>query len=293
MKVRKIRNAPFAQFVFQGALTKCHYKQPLNMQSQAGGGKRGVISEFSRQSRKRLLDLFARMRQNPQMVFLTLTYGQCWPAPAEAKAHYRALMERIRRRYPNVAAVWRIEYQQRGAPHFHIIFYGLPFIPKHQIARVWHEIIGDVYADWSSGHAAPPFTRIEMIKSRRKAMSYVSKYVGKMDAHQPAPPSGSGFNYATYLHAGRYWGVHNRGALPFAENITVTVALIGGAQKVFHDMRRYVRRKWVGNKTTRVQGWTIYSDATQWHELLHYTLMQHAPIAMSPQSYAWRTWRYT
>lgn len=189
---------------------------------------RGQITEFSRKSRKRLLDLVARIRMVGRVSFITVTYGQVWPEPQQAKLHLRELIRRITRNNPSTFILWRQEFQERGASHFHLIVFNAPFIPKLDLAVLWLSIIGNEYADNTlDGHGrhvlvelpdgsniAPPFTRIEAVRTPHQLTAYVSKYVGKRD---------SGFNSAPYLHteagevlpipSGRHWGIVNREAI--------------------------------------------------------------------------------
>ena len=180
-------------------------------------GKRGIISDFSRASRSRLFDIFHRLDIKRKAIFVTLTYGKEYPDAKTAKIHLKTLLERIRKKLVgmDVSAVWRMEFQERGAPHFHLIFFNLPFICKLTWQYWWEEITG----------TPEPFTRVEMIRSHKGVMSYVSKYIAKL------PEAGdSGFNSLSYLHAykllfgeniGRVWGIFNRPCMPFAPRITL------------------------------------------------------------------------
>jgi hypothetical protein len=154
-----------------------------------------------------------------------------------------------------------MEFQQRGAPHFHLVLFHLPFISKESVKQMWHEIIGDGYADMSSGSPAAPFTRIEAISNPRKAMSYVAKYVAKVE-----PGAGSGFNDVPYLAAsesiGRLWGVINRKALPLAELIEIVVALPREeCHKVLWQYKRLMSHKWQrANKSGRYNGSSLFVE---------------------------------
>lgn len=187
---------------------------------------RGKIQVFSKASRKRLLRLVARFDfRAVDVKFITLTYGQVYPNAQTAKQHLRALLERFRRAHPQASLIWRLEYQQRGAPHFHLLAFNLPFIAKEYLAKVWADIIGDTYWDYSQEWSPkPPFTRIEAVRSGRQAVSYVSKYVAKVG-------DGSGFNSSTYPHghSGRWWGVHNRDKLPYAPKVEIIRVLSSSA----------------------------------------------------------------
>ena len=189
---------------FQGHLVKCSVTGGITRQPPA---KRGKIEGFSDASRNRLLEKFARFKRPANTTFITLTYPAEFPSPEQAKDNLRAFLERIRRREDcaHTSGVWRIELQERGAPHFHIIFFDLPFIRKEKIQEMWGEIIGH----------ERPFTRIEAVKSWNGIMNYCSKYIAKKQAS--APEGNDGFIHLSYLHGiGRSWGVFQAANLPYA-----------------------------------------------------------------------------
>ena len=152
------------------------------------GGVRGKVKQFSKASRKRMLELFASLDSQELKTrgaaFLTLTYGQEWHDPDRAKQHLYALMKRIGRRQSMDAPafVWKMEPQKRGAPHFHIVILGWKRtadgwpITKDDFAQMWAEVIGERYLDHSTGAGVAPFTRIEHIRSWKRLVHYVSKY---------------------------------------------------------------------------------------------------------------------
>lgn len=243
----------------QGRLVKyrAHYQAKSK---NPGGGLRGAITEFSAQSRKRLLEKMARLQVRDVAKFITLTYGQAWPSAQQAKAHLRAFLERIRRRWPKASAIWRIEYQKRGAPHFHLIVFGLPFWPKSEVARHWSEVIGDDYLDYSADLDAPraPFTRIEALAGHKHAMQYMSKYVAKVPDEDSAAASAPGFNTSAYLHEGRWWGVFNAAFLPYAPTVWVLNAEDWSAH---NEIRLVAQQIWSGISTTNpLKGFTLFTD---------------------------------
>ena len=189
---------------FQGHLVKVSLKGGV---PKAVPAKRGNITGFSDQSRSRLLEKFARFKRPAHTTFITLTYPAEFPSPDAAKDNLRAFLERLRRREDcaRTSGVWRIELQERGAPHFHILLFDLPWIAKEEIQKMWGEIIGH----------DQPFTRIEAVRSWNGIMNYCSKYIAKKQ--QPRPEGNDGFIYLSYLHGlGRVWGVFQKQNLPFA-----------------------------------------------------------------------------
>jgi len=193
-------------------------------------GNKKKIKEFSPRSRVRLLKLVSRLDVSHEKcpVFVTLTFGQCYPTPQQAKEYMRLFVRKLNRRSSrDVSSIWRMEFQERGAPHFHLIVFGLDYIKKEFLAKLWADTIGQKYWDHSKDEPAYPFTRIEGVQQHRKLIYYVSKYVAKVeDKGSPRQAEGEvqgddsscGFNSVLYMDAvGRFWGVIKRNILPMAE----------------------------------------------------------------------------
>lgn len=269
---------------FQGGLVRVAVQTGV----APAGGKRGAVNEFSAAARRRLMMLFASLADVALLkcVFITLTYGADFPSPSHSKKHLKAFCERIRRAYPEASAVWRFDFQQRGAPHFHLVVFGLPFLHKSVLADIWGDVVGREFWDYSRSSAGrPPFTRIELMRSRRRLMAYVSKYVAKSGA----AAEGGGFNLRAYLHddnfvhpltgelcgsVGRWWGVFNRDALPIAEAFVMTVSGAAGLQ-LFHRFRRSARHVWRGVSKQRDRGFTLFVGAAQqWKEYLFFLMFE-------------------
>jgi hypothetical protein len=178
------------------------------------------------------------------------------PSPQQAKADLRAFLERIRRRWPDVSAVWRFQMDSSGSrpyhPHFHVIFFGLPYIDKSIVCQWWGEVIG----------RAAPITRIESIRSWRGVMSYAARYVS-------AATAAGVLDNLAYLHGssvtGRVWGSFNRACLPFGK----LIKLVFGSVPWFHGLKRAARRYFAGVNGYADQGFTLFTDnPSRWLELL-------------------------
>lgn len=253
-------NVSGVELDFQGGLVVARVKR----KAAPRGGPRGVVSEFSPASRNRLLKFFARLDAHAWAVFITLTYMQDFPSPAVAKTHLRAFEARLMYFAPGCSWVWRMEFQKRGAPHFHFVVFGLPFLEKKRVQEWWAEIIG--------APGERPFTRIEALKSRRKLTAYVSKYVAKVGGGV------DGFNLLAYLQdgefvhpvtgelsgsVGRWWGVGNRSKLPFA--VQAVVVLSAAALPFLYQFRRAARHVWRGVSRRPEQGFSLFvGDARRW-----------------------------
>lgn len=166
---------------------------------------RGTIKEFSRASRRRLLARLQEVDQRRLLyrpLMVTLTYPGDWPASPEVwKSHLRAFTKRLRRRYPDAAIIWRLEAQERGAPHYHLLIFGVRYLPFQ-----W---VGDAWATITDGNAAA-CARVERVRSWRGVVSYASKYLAKLDGRAFR----AGVAGDELVEVGRLWGVVNAAGLP-------------------------------------------------------------------------------
>lgn len=181
-------------------------------------GTRGVVRNMSRASRNRLIRLMSKVRGLENALFTTLTwpseYSDDW---RDWKKKYRALIRRVERLADrlgiDVSGIWRLEFQKRGAPHFHILMLGLDdnalmekakqdktfmrYLRNYEEAYPEHTL--DLENNWI--HAFRAFlswawfevvdsgdvkhlragVQADKVQNRRHAMHYVSKYVAKQD----------------------------------------------------------------------------------------------------------------
>lgn len=206
--------------------------------SPGPGGHRGR-AEFSRASRRRLLYTLGKVRRLVLPHFVTLTYPGVWvDDPAKWKRDMDCFFRRLFRRWPGAAAVWRLEFQERGAPHFHVLLWGWEgenvWALRVWVARAWYEVVGS--GDERHLRAG---TQVDEVRSYRGVLAYASKYMSKADR------SRSG--------VGRWWGVANREMMPWAT--AVVVALTDReAVKLLRLMRRFARLRGRAYRSLTVLG---------------------------------------
>lgn len=173
-----------------------------------GGGVRSRISNFSKASRKRMLEYMAKIRNYKKAAAITLTYPGIWSPNAELwKRDLATFKKRLAYEYPEVFAIWRLEPQQRGAPHFHIMaFRYTGSLRKFRawVKAAWFEIVnsGDIK------HLAAG-TQVDRLKNQKHATWYLAQYTAK--------PEKWGYQFLTsdgelLKNVGRHWGIHNRAA---------------------------------------------------------------------------------
>lgn len=149
-------------------------------------------------------------------LFAGLTYPSEFPDVATAKRHLDTWLKRLERRYPRASAVWRLEFQRRGAPHFHLLIFGVPWLDLEWLKRSWYEVVGS-----GDVQHLGRGTDVARVRSFRAAMAYAAKYMSKSCDDGQA--------------AGRVWGVFNGEALP-VHMIRLALTLLE-----FYRVRRFLR----------------------------------------------------
>jgi hypothetical protein len=174
-----------------------------------GGGVRSSISSFSRQSRTRLL-FQARNIPDLQSILTftvpaaeyaeTATGGNYMNDGAVFKQHARRLRQWLT--YRGMYGVWFLEFQERGAPHLHILVSQvLTEKQKYDLHKYWYKLIGS-----NCPHHRQRGVDIQELRKKEAAGGYAAKYSAKQDQKQV--PDG-------YQNVGRFWGKF--GEVPGAE----------------------------------------------------------------------------
>lgn len=220
--------------------------QAIDNKEITGIGTRGAISEFSRRSRKRMLEKLAMLRDASGGYFITLTYpGKFDWTPAECKIHIANLRKAILRRFPGCGAFWRMELKQRLSgesagvivPHFHILLFGI-YCPSLAYLRRWINVAWSRIANYPDSAPRNLRTQCDEITSRRHAAAYASKYAAKIEDGTLVLLQD--WNSDTW---GRHWGTF--GTLDLAEVLRVNLN-----QPQLVNFKRLVR-SWLHSKGSR------------------------------------------
>lgn len=159
--------------------------------------KRKDVVEFSYKSRKKL----AFVASNTAVVFgymTTLTYPRTYSRDGrEIKSNLNVFLNHLRRKNGG-NYLWFMEFQTRGAPHFHVL-HERPFMSCGQTSWYWFKIVDS--GDWRHFQAG---TRVERLRSAQGGSRYAVKYA--MKAYQKAVP-------VEYANCGRFWG-HSKEVKP-------------------------------------------------------------------------------
>lgn len=173
----------------------------LDMDAPVRRKTRSAITRFSLSSSARM-SKFLRECDAVYTHFITLTYPKLFPEDGrECKRHLKIFLQRLRERCArkgsgeSFSAFWFMEFQSRGAVHFHI--FTTTFVSYQWLAYEWARICG--YSGKIRDDHEKSGTSIEKIRAGRNGTAkYARKYAAKHA--QKEIPSG-------FLNAGRFWGV--------------------------------------------------------------------------------------
>lgn len=177
-----------------------------------------MICGLSPAARRRLLNVLIRIPFGSLSAFaLTLTWHDGFSVePAKWHLQLKAWLMRLRREWSQfgVAGVWMEEFQERGAPHFHLVvaWEHEPSLIQFRrwLSRTWNEVAEP--GDEKHRQAGTRAERIDVSHSRggKKLIAYLAKHAGKSkQKHRRDPQSGED------LPTGKMWDVF--GELPQEE----------------------------------------------------------------------------
>lgn len=240
------QKSPHTLTIWRGMSSINIESPPTKEQRTSGHSTRGNIENFSRRSRKRMLETFQQKRDGwVRPIFITLTYtdeawfGGCSQNP---QLHWERLRHWFNYNHPEVCGMRRIEWEVRKsgqnvgqyAPHLHLVVDGymgdLADLRK-TLAAAWHSAI----TDNNTEIGLRPRIDVQRAKNTRHAMYYLSKYVAKTD--------GSPFSENPSPHKGRWWSI-------FGPYDDTPIDVIHITHEEFIQMRRLVS-SWLKSKGNR------------------------------------------
>jgi hypothetical protein len=214
--LRKPYGARFECFV-DASLIKVSRTRPV---TQVGGGLRGKIEGFSRNSARRLMQTVNKIKRDELPYFVTLTYADTYPYfenPLEWKNDLARFGKRFGRAYPEAGFLWRLEAVDRKSgdaigevrPHYHLLVYG---IPKSEYLD-FREWIGNTWFDLvNTGVETHIRTQVRPVRTVNGVNAYASKGMSQVLAGEVAK-----FSQAIGETLGRWWGVWFRANIPWGE----------------------------------------------------------------------------
>lgn len=168
-------------------------------QVRSGGGIRGQIKGWSRQSSARhvkfLQSVDARLLDG-EGVAVTLTVRDC-PESSAVWSELRSAWLRRVREIGSIRHHWVTEWQRRGVPHLHAAVYldgSLGKIGRYLLVKAWVEIAGKYGAQWAGQHVDDIMPGVGWSK-------YCAKHSARSAAHYQRDGMPEGWQTT-----GRLWG---------------------------------------------------------------------------------------
>lgn len=195
--------------------------------------KRGQVSGISRKSRYRLIKLLSQINRPDAPTFITLTYREFVEDFEVWKTHLDNFRRSLAYHFPDYCGVWRLEFQKRGAPHFHILAWLCREMPiaeaESLLSCLWLNAIGQYSkANQEYGCTVEPCTDF------RRSAFYLSVYQAKDQQDRDD------------IVTGREWGVWKKERLNLAP--VEEVALCANGLRL---LRRIIRRSYIAHQRTQ------------------------------------------
>lgn len=201
---------------------------------------RSFIRSYSERSKKRLqiklhqIDT-AKIQGTP--FFITLTYPADYSLfYADWKRHLDIFAKALFRRFRRSFFFWKLEFQKRGAPHFHLILFHTDKRSAHITTKQMIEFVSEAwFRAVNSGDEKhlKAGTNVQKVRSFKMLFAYVAKYVAKEETLQ--------LERDKVLQTGRFWGIRNREFMP------VTEIHVDLTEEQFFRLRR-ILSKWLEKK---------------------------------------------
>jgi hypothetical protein len=180
-------------------------KEPSRLEKQKHDtSKRGKVGHFSRKSRRNLLNRILQLEHRTGYYFVTLTYQEYKEEFTTWKNDLRALYSSLHYHYPKMGFLWKLEYQKRGAPHFHLLLFDPSTPPLKELSSLvkkhWYKIVGQKSKEFRH-HGV----KVEVITNIKKSGFYLAMYQAK------------DLNERLDIPSGRSWGIKGKDNMPFSE----------------------------------------------------------------------------
>ena len=184
-----------------------------------------IKGRWSRKAMSNMCRTFLQLDYGPMLALgfptpITLTYPADWqtvaPNAAAARRHIKAFRKRWQREWGDMYALWKREFQQRGAPHFHLLTVlptertkdGRTF--KDWLSQTWAQIVNHPDAEERRKHLAAgtrPTSRaadgLKCTDPKRVAIYFSKHGAFGAKAYQDDPPPEW---LASGESIGRSWG---------------------------------------------------------------------------------------
>lgn len=249
---------------------------------------RKAIKGWSRKSRANMVSRFSSLDLSPMMignknalaVMITLTYPGDWLAVAPTASHAKTHLQQFRKRYERrfrrpFYAMWKAEFQRRGAVHFHLFSVSPIRITEFRkwVATTWSEIVNPPTEEERIKHlsagTAVDLAKGATIETARLVAVYFSKHSSAnfgAKEYQNLPPQ----EWIESGSVGRFWGYWHLKPVEMEARVSEREAVA-----ISRVLRRWFRSKGFTRieRVARVdaQGTITYHDIKKRSERMSHT----------------------
>lgn len=217
--------------------------------------QRGRIRLWSNRSKNRMMKRLATLDYESVgelWEMLTLTYPGSFPADGPTcKRHFRTFQKRYERKWGKMSAVWKFEFQRRGAPHFHLYVHR-PAVSwrewKAWCARAWYEVVGS----GDERHLRSGVRVDRQFCARTNNPRAIAWYFAKHQSHAGAKAYQNEVPVG-FSEVGRFWGVV--GLESTEESVEVGERLATELARTFRKLRRADHR---GGRRVSLRGGSVW-----------------------------------
>lgn len=157
------------------------------------------IQEFSTKSKKMMemqLNLVNRKKLAFKPLVLTLTFEGLEKIPNEIKFALQRFKKVLKEEFPKACGIWKLEFTKNQKPHFHVLIFGVEFIPHQWLGKAWHRSLYNYEEKQlkNKKHLIAG-SKVQGIRGVDGIFKYVSKYINKEETSIPS-----------WWSRSRFWG---------------------------------------------------------------------------------------
>lgn len=183
-------------------------------------GRRGKIKTFSRRSCRNLKFLLRNCLCYWNSSG-TLTYPGNFPLDGRrVKRDLNLFLTHLRKDYPGIKYVWFLEFQARGAPHFHLMT-SCPIPAETYSAPLWYSIVGS-----KDPRHLKAGVRWQPVTNQDDLEKYATSYAKKMG--QKVVPD-------EFENVGRFWGSSRNLTSTLAEITDIPIAMMQELHRTYQS----------------------------------------------------------
>lgn len=150
-------------FEYERLVVRCPEKERVGRRNAAYTSAKIKADNREKTAQRAKQTVRRTINANPQLnKFLTLTFAENVKDLSKARYEFDKFIKRLKTRYEEIKYINVVEFQKRGAVHFHLLC-NLPYVDVNEVAQIWQN----------------GFIKINRIENVDNVGAYVTKYMTK------------------------------------------------------------------------------------------------------------------